>query len=82
MTHFPAAEEAITLLSQDVADAFKQAAEQLMLPHVTMRPHVLKSGSEWVAEYGEVQGRGVTPMEACLEFDAAWTGAQRDSAAA
>lgn len=48
-------------------------------PHVLMRPRLYPDGDMWCALYGEnlhdgVAGFGVTPEEACDDFDKNWRG--------
>lgn len=54
----------------------KRQFEQQLRPAVMLKPIITREGDEWVASYGDVQARGLTPDLAYSAFDAAWVGRQ------
>jgi hypothetical protein len=55
----------------------KRQYEQQLRPAIILRPVLTLEGNEWVASYGDLQGRGPTPDLAYLAFDAAWLGKEQ-----
>jgi len=51
-----------------------QHTHQNLQPSILMRAQITRDGDEWVASYGECQGRGPSPDLACQDFDTKWTG--------
>jgi len=51
-----------------------QHTAQNLRPSLLMRVQIKRDGDEWVASYGECEGRGPTPDLASQDFDLKWTG--------
>jgi len=60
-----------------IRSAICEAAAFISAPHVRMAPKVFQDGTMWCCLYGEnlqegIAGFGLTPADACIEFDRAW----------
>jgi len=49
-------------------------AASILRPCNQMRPDIKQVDDEWVATFGDVEGKGPTPETACQHFDAVWLG--------
>ena len=62
------------LASARTLKRLESQAASILRPCNQMRPIIKQEDDEWVAIFGDVVGRGVTPETACQEFDRIWLG--------
>jgi hypothetical protein len=54
------------------ATLMKKQLELQLRPSIVLKPALSREGTDWVAIYGDCEGRGPTPELAFQSFDAMW----------
>ncbi len=57
---------------QETLEAEKENALESQRPSVLFRPELIRTGTGWIAKYGDLEAEGITPEVALHTFDEAF----------